>query len=162
MKREINNSAETDVVNRFRRRREERIKRRLDDDWITINGTHVMVDDDKKIVKGPERLRNGGGRSAFEQSQEMQKGLKAAKAQVTRLEKQFLKARGAARYFDMEAWKGTRGNEAAEKEQKRLWDKAASVREKYIDAKDKLDKLSKEYDSFVKKYRGEDDDAPMF
>lgn len=44
-------------IERYRERRDARLKKRLDDEWITIKGTHVMVDDDKKITKGPENLK---------------------------------------------------------------------------------------------------------
>lgn len=43
----------------YKERRRRRLDgRRLDDDWKTIKGTHVMVDDEGSITKGPERLRN--------------------------------------------------------------------------------------------------------
>ena len=44
-------------VKKYKERRDSRLKKRMDDDWITIKGTHVMVDDDKNITKGPEKLR---------------------------------------------------------------------------------------------------------
>ena len=53
-----------DVVKKYKIRRDARIKKRMDDEWITIKGTHVMVDDDKKITKGPERLKSGPNRVA--------------------------------------------------------------------------------------------------
>ena len=55
------------AVKEYRKRRQARLdarKVRQDDDWITIKGTHVMVDDDRKITKGPERLRNASGKAA--------------------------------------------------------------------------------------------------
>lgn len=55
------------AVEKYRKRRQARLdarKARQDDDWITIKGTHVMVDDDRKITKGPERLRNASGKKA--------------------------------------------------------------------------------------------------
>lgn len=42
----------------YRKRRADRLKKRMDDDWITIKGTHVLVDDDKNIKAGPEKLKN--------------------------------------------------------------------------------------------------------
>ena len=47
-----------DAVEKYRMRRDARLKKRLDDEWITINGTHVMVDDNKNIMKGPAALKN--------------------------------------------------------------------------------------------------------
>lgn len=47
-----------DAVEKYRMRRDARLKKRLDDEWITINGTHVMVDDNKNITKGPAALKN--------------------------------------------------------------------------------------------------------
>ena len=58
----------------YRKRRAERLDRkRQDDDWITIKGTHVLVDDDKNIKEGPERLKGLSGRSGnrFKISREM-------------------------------------------------------------------------------------------
>lgn len=48
-----------DVVEKYRQRRDARIKKRLDDDWITVKGTHVMIDDEGKVTKGPESLKKG-------------------------------------------------------------------------------------------------------
>lgn len=50
-------------IKKFKQRRDARLKKRLDDEWITIKGTHVMVDDDKNITKGPERLKSGANRA---------------------------------------------------------------------------------------------------
>lgn len=57
-----------DHVKRYRERRDARIKARKareDDQWITMKGTHVMIDDGGQVSKGPEKLRNvvkqGGG-----------------------------------------------------------------------------------------------------
>lgn len=47
------------AIYEYRERRQNRIDgKRLDDEWKTIKGTHVMVDDEGSISKGPERLRN--------------------------------------------------------------------------------------------------------
>lgn len=47
------------AIYEYRNRRQNRIDgKRLDDEWKTIKGTHVMVDDEGSISKGPERLRN--------------------------------------------------------------------------------------------------------
>ena len=46
-------------VKKFRKRRDERIKaKRADEDWITIRGTHVLIDDDGQVSKGPDTLKN--------------------------------------------------------------------------------------------------------
>lgn len=55
-----------DEIKRFRERRDARLKsRRADEDWITMNGTHVLIDDDGQVSKGPETLKSvvksGGG-----------------------------------------------------------------------------------------------------
>jgi len=42
----------------YRKRRADRLKKRMDEDWITIGGTHVLVDDEKNIKSGPDKLRN--------------------------------------------------------------------------------------------------------
>ena len=47
------------AVTEYRKRRAERLKGRLDDEWITINGTHVMVDDNGEVTKGPKGLKGG-------------------------------------------------------------------------------------------------------
>lgn len=61
------------AVERFRKRRQARLdarKNRQDEEWVTIKGTHVEVDDDRRITKGPDRLRNassgGAGKSSYE------------------------------------------------------------------------------------------------
>ena len=46
------------AVTEYRKRRADRLSKRLDDDWITIKGTHVLVDDEGKITAGPDRLKN--------------------------------------------------------------------------------------------------------
>ena len=47
------------AIYEYRNRRQDRIDgKRLDDEWKTIKGTHVMVDDEGSIAKGPESLRN--------------------------------------------------------------------------------------------------------
>lgn len=45
-------------VQEFRERRQKRMDARLDDEWKTIKGTHVLIDDDGSIKKGPENLKN--------------------------------------------------------------------------------------------------------
>ena len=57
-----------DAVKRYRIRRDARIaakKARADDQWITMRGTHVLIDDGGQVSKGPEKLKNvvkqGGG-----------------------------------------------------------------------------------------------------
>lgn len=57
-----------DSVKRYRERRDARIKERrarVDDQWITMRGTHVLIDDGGQVSKGPENLKNvvkqGGG-----------------------------------------------------------------------------------------------------
>ena len=47
-----------DAIKRFRARRDVRLKKRLDEEeWVTIKGTHVMVDDDGQVSKGPVALK---------------------------------------------------------------------------------------------------------
>ena len=54
-----------DAILEYRKRRQERVNgKRLDDDWITIKGTHVMVDDEGSITTGPEKLRGTGSAKA--------------------------------------------------------------------------------------------------
>ena len=51
--------ADLNAITEYRKRRAERLdKRRLDDDWITIKGTHVLVDDEGQVTSGPEKLKN--------------------------------------------------------------------------------------------------------
>jgi len=50
-----------DAVKAYRRRRKMRLDARgirIDDEWKTIKGTHVLIDDGGQITKGPERLKN--------------------------------------------------------------------------------------------------------
>lgn len=47
------------AIYEYRNRRQDRLDgKRLDDEWKTIKGTHVMVDDEGSVTKGPESLRN--------------------------------------------------------------------------------------------------------
>ena len=49
------------AVTEYRKRRSMRIdRRRLDDEWKTIKGTHVLVDDGGGIKYGPDRLKGYG------------------------------------------------------------------------------------------------------
>lgn len=56
-----------DAVNAYKKRREHRIKAqrgREDDQWITMKGTHVLIDDGGQAKGGPDRLKtmvNSGG-----------------------------------------------------------------------------------------------------
>ena len=57
-----------DIVKKYRMRRDARIaakKAHADDQWITMRGTHVLIDDGGQVSKGPEKLKNvvkqGGG-----------------------------------------------------------------------------------------------------
>lgn len=55
-----------DEIKRFRERRDARIKaKRADEEWITMHGTHVLIDDEGQVSKGPETLKSvvksGGG-----------------------------------------------------------------------------------------------------
>ena len=57
-----------DSVKRYRERRDARVrakKARVDDQWITMRGTHVLIDDGGQVAKGPDNLKNvvkqGGG-----------------------------------------------------------------------------------------------------
>ena len=47
-----------DSVKKFQARRDARLKKRREDDWITMKGTHVLLDDDGNISKGPQRLKD--------------------------------------------------------------------------------------------------------
>lgn len=47
------------AIYEYRKRRQDRVDgKRLDDEWKTIKGTHVLIDDEGSITKGPEKLRN--------------------------------------------------------------------------------------------------------
>lgn len=47
------------AIYEYRKRRQDRVDgKRLDDEWKTIKGTHVLIDDEGSITKGPENLRN--------------------------------------------------------------------------------------------------------
>ena len=47
------------AIYEYRKRRQQRLDaKRADDEWKTIKGTHVLVDDDGEIAQGPERLKN--------------------------------------------------------------------------------------------------------
>ena len=47
------------AISAYRARRKSRLDgRRLDDEWKTVKGTHVLIDDGGTITGGPERLRN--------------------------------------------------------------------------------------------------------
>lgn len=60
------------AIYEYRVRREKRLDgKRLDDEWKTIKGTHVMVDDDGKISKGPENLRGLSKKSELKIGKEM-------------------------------------------------------------------------------------------
>lgn len=56
-----------DAVSAYKKRREHRIKAqrgREDDQWITMKGTHVLIDDGGQAKGGPDRLKtmvNSGG-----------------------------------------------------------------------------------------------------
>lgn len=54
-----------DHIKKFRIRRDERMKNRLDDEWKTIKGTHVLIDDEGQVSGGPDSLKslikNSGG-----------------------------------------------------------------------------------------------------
>lgn len=57
-----------DAVKKYQERRDARVrarKEREDDQWITMRGTHVLIDDGGQVSKGPEKLKNvvkqGGG-----------------------------------------------------------------------------------------------------
>lgn len=46
------------AISAYRARRKSRLDgRRLDDEWKTVKGTHVLIDDNGTITGGPERLR---------------------------------------------------------------------------------------------------------
>lgn len=68
--------AEYDSVAEFRKRRDARLKKRLDEEeWVTIRGTHVMVDDNGQVSKGPKALKDvvkkSGGYKPKAKSEEM-------------------------------------------------------------------------------------------
>ena len=54
-----------DHVEKYRKRRDARMRKRMDaEQWKTIRGTHVMIDDEGQVTKGPENLKklvNGSG-----------------------------------------------------------------------------------------------------
>jgi len=46
------------VIEAYKRRRLRRLKARFDEeDWVTIKGTHVLVDDDGNVTGGPSNLK---------------------------------------------------------------------------------------------------------
>ena len=50
-----------DCVKEYKKRRDGRMKAkagREDDQWITMKGTHVMIDDGGQVSKGPDKLKN--------------------------------------------------------------------------------------------------------
>lgn len=47
-----------DHIKKFRMRRDERMKNRLDDEWKTIKGTHVLIDDEGQVSGGPDSLKS--------------------------------------------------------------------------------------------------------
>lgn len=52
-------------IEKYKHRRDARLKKRLDDEWITIKGTHVLIDDGGQVEDGPDSLKsvvkNSGG-----------------------------------------------------------------------------------------------------
>ena len=55
-------------VEEFNKRRDARMRAkdgREDDQWITMKGTHVLIDDGGQVSKGPDKLKkvvkSGGG-----------------------------------------------------------------------------------------------------
>ena len=52
-------------IEKYRKRRDARIKKRMDEEWVTIKGTHVLIDDDGQVKGGPDRVKSlikeGGG-----------------------------------------------------------------------------------------------------
>ena len=52
-------------IDEYRKRREVRLKKRMDEEWVTMRGTHVLIDDDGQVSKGPEAVKeavkSGGG-----------------------------------------------------------------------------------------------------
>ena len=53
-----------DAVKKYHARRDARLKKRMDDDWITIKGTHVMVGENGDIVHGPDKLKGLSGKAS--------------------------------------------------------------------------------------------------
>ena len=52
-------------IEKYRKRRDARVKKRMDEEWVTMKGTHVLIDDDGQVKGGPDRVRSlikeGGG-----------------------------------------------------------------------------------------------------
>lgn len=46
------------AINKYKQRRDARLKKRLDEEWITMNGTHVLIDDEGQVSKGPSTLKS--------------------------------------------------------------------------------------------------------
>lgn len=44
-------------VEKYRRRRDARMKKRMDEEWVTMKGTHVLIDDDGQVKGGPDRVK---------------------------------------------------------------------------------------------------------
>lgn len=50
-------------VERYRKRRDSRVRKRLDEEnWITIKGTHVFIDENGEVSKGPDGLKKAVGK----------------------------------------------------------------------------------------------------
>lgn len=45
-------------IEKYRQRRDARIKKRMDEEWVTIKGTHVLIDDDGQVKGGPDSLKS--------------------------------------------------------------------------------------------------------
>ena len=46
------------AINKYKQRRDARLKKRMDEEWITMKGTHVLIDDEGQVSKGPSTLKS--------------------------------------------------------------------------------------------------------
>lgn len=44
-------------IDEYRKRREARLKKRMDEEWVTMRGTHVLIDDEGQVKGGPDSLK---------------------------------------------------------------------------------------------------------
>jgi hypothetical protein len=45
-------------IEKYRKRRDARMKKRMDEEWVTMKGTHVLIDDDGQAKGGPDRVKS--------------------------------------------------------------------------------------------------------
>lgn len=113
-----------DAVKRYRDRRAERLrsrqKEREDDQWITMKGTHVMVDDGGQVSRGPDKLKavvkNSGGYKSREQRT---LGAQVEEKKATTAETKKPEARSSAPYESLPVVFRLGGSQYASPEEKK-------------------------------------------